>query len=73
MENIGADFLGDIWGNGRQNVNFEVEIEEDDGAGLDAEADAEGILDGGVAGASEGSACKRRSAECDLVSEANKV
>ena len=66
MENIGAEFLGDIWDNGRQNGNFEVENEED--AGLGPEHDADGILDGGVAAAPDSSACKRRSAECDLVS-----
>jgi hypothetical protein len=69
MENIGAEFLGEIWDNGMENGNFDLEIEEEDC--VDRERDADGILDGGVAAATEGGAVKRRSAECDLVSSAS--
>lgn len=66
-DNIDAEILGDDWDNGRQNENFDAEIEEEDV--LDRERDADGILDGGVAVTGEaGAAVQRRSADCDLVS-----
>jgi hypothetical protein len=65
--NIGAEFLGDIWDNGRPNENFDAEFEEEDG--LDRERDADGILDGGIAVSGDaGGTVKRKTAECDLVS-----
>ena len=62
MENVGAEFLGDIWENGQQNENFEIEIDEYD----ERERDENGTLDGGVA--SEDAGDKRRSTECEMVS-----